>query len=155
MSARDIARDLLILVTLKAEVAKREKALRESATDEFDPGQVQPGMIGGAKIGAVSYSDPKGSYRVTDALAWRAWVKENRPDEIVTETVESVRSSFESAMLDKGCDDDGVPFPGVAWVDPAPTLRVKPSTAASELIRAALAGGETYAGLLSPAEEAS
>lgn len=145
---RTLARDLLIIAALKAEVEKRESALRADAKDALDPGDRKAGFIGDAKIGAVTYTDPSGSFRVTDGEAWKAWVKANRPDEIVSSTVENVRTSFEAAMLERGCDDNGEPLPGVAWVDPTPVLQVKAAPGASEAIRAALADRATIAKLI-------
>lgn len=99
------------------------------------------------RIGYVLVTDPEAAFRVTDGPKFRAWVKEHRPDEI--ETVEAVRSSFEKAILERGCDEHGEAIPGVELVPGTPVVQVRPTPDAEAAIRAELAeAGLTFAGVL-------
>lgn len=142
-----LANKAVTLAVLKKLVAALEAEVRESLGMALAPGDRKSARIGDYAIGYALLTDPKGGYRVRDGEAWRAWVKANRPDEIVT--VESVRSSFETAMLARGCDDNGEPLPGIEWVPGTSVLQVKPTPDAEERIRAELAAnGLTFAQVL-------
>ncbi len=133
---QDLTNKLLFLAVLKKQVAAIEADVRESTQMAMQPGERQPGKAGDTRIGFVTLTDPKGAYRVTGGEKWREWVREHRPDEIVS--VESVRSSFEAAMLERGCDENGEPLPGVQWVDGASIVQVRPTSGAADAIRAEL-----------------
>lgn len=142
-----LANKLVTLAVLRKMVAALDADVRESTQMALTPGDRKAAQAAGERIGYVLLTDPKGSYRVTDGDAWRGWVKANRPEELIT--VESVRSSFEAAMLARGCDDDGELLPGVSWVAGTPVLQVKPTAEAERHIRAELAdGGYSFAEVL-------
>lgn len=142
-----LANKLVTLAVLKKMVAALDAEVRESTQMALSPGDRKAAQAGGERIGYVLLTDPSGAYRVTNGDEWRAWVKEHRPDEIVT--VESVRASFEKAMLARGCDDNGEPLPGVTWHSGTPVLQVKPTEDAEMRIRAELAvGGLSFTDVL-------
>ena len=87
------ANRLLVLGVLTKIVARLDREVR--AAVDMDPGDRKAAYANGRRIGAVTMTDPKPAYRVTDRDAFRAWVKDHRPDEIVI--IESVRSSYEQA----------------------------------------------------------
>lgn len=144
---QELANKAATLAVLKRIVAALDAEVRESLQMTLAPGDRKSARIGDYAIGSAVLTDPKGSYRVTNGGAWRAWVKEHRPGEIVT--VESVRSSFESAMLATGCDDNGEPLPGVEWVPGTSVLQVRTEPDAEARIRAELAAnGLSFAQVL-------
>lgn len=145
MSAQETANKAVMLGVLKKVVARLDAEVRAEVT--MDPGDRKAAFAGGKRIGYVTMTDPDAGFRVTDGEAFRAWVKAHRPDEIVT--TESVRSSFEKAILDRGCDEQGESIPGIEWVQPASFLQVRPTPDAEAAIRAELAReGLSFAGVL-------
>lgn len=127
---------------------------------------MQTGMLIGDRATAVVYDtdgEPvivghvqltKGSSSttaaVTDPAALLAWVKEHAPTEI--QTVESVRLSFQKALLDHVKADGGwvdaetgvlIEVDGITVSPPSgkPTLVVKPTEVAAEVIKSAWADG--------------
>jgi hypothetical protein len=114
------ANQLVLVAVLKRMLNKIDRDLRESV--EMDRGDRKAAQADGRRIGHVLLTDPQPAFRVVDGEAFRAWVREHRPEEIVT--VESVRSSYEKAVLDRGCDDAGEAIPGIELVDSPPVLRV-------------------------------
>lgn len=158
MDAKELTRLALTVSVVKAKVTQADAALRERLGMMLDPSERVPGRIGDAKIGSASKTDPKPTARVVNGELFRAWVKENRPEEIVT--VEAVRSSFESALLKivTECggmttpDGEVVDVPGVEVVPGVPVVRVVPEKGAEDVIAAALAAdGLTLTQLLEAA----
>jgi hypothetical protein len=146
VNAKDLTRLALTVSVVKARVLEADAAVRERLSMMLDPGERVPGRIGDAKVGAATRTDPKPAARVTDGAAFRAWVKDNRPEEIVT--VESVNAAFERSLLKVITDCGGLPdpdtgevidVPGVQVVTGVPQLRVVPDDGAEQVIAAALA----------------
>lgn len=158
MDAKELTRLALTVSVVKAKVLEADAAVRERLGMMLDPSERIPGRIGDVKIGSASKTDPKPTARVVDGELFRAWVRENRPEEIVR--VEAVRSSFESALLKIVTEcggmttPDGEVFdvPGVQIVPGVAVVRVVPEKGAEDTIAAALAAdGLTLAQLLDAA----
>lgn len=138
---QELANKAVTLAVLKKRVAELEAEVKAEISATMDRGDRKVGKAGDAKIGAVTLTDPKAAYRVTNGDAWRAWVRDNFPDEITT--VEAVRSSFETAVLGRGGVIDEatgeVTLPdGVALVEGVPVVQVRPEKDAEAAIRAEL-----------------
>ncbi len=141
------ANKLVTLAVLKRLVAALDADLRAAAVGEMDPGDRKAAKADGRSIGYALLTDPQTQNRITDREAFNQWVRDNHPDEVVT--IYSVRASFESAMLERGCTPEGEAIPGIEPVTPTPVLQVKPSGDAEAAIRAELEkGGLSFAGVL-------
>lgn len=145
MDSKELTRLALTVQVVKAKVLAADVAVREALAARLDAGERVPGRIGDAKIGAATKTDPMATAKVVDGNAFRAWVKANRPEEIVT--VEAVNSAFEKALLKivGECGgmttEDGEVFdvPGVQIVPGVPQLRVVPDEGADRVIADAIA----------------
>ena len=133
---KTLASQIIALSVLKRQVAALEADLRERGQMAMDRGDRKAGYAGGAKIGTVTLTDPAPAWRVVNGDAFRAWVKANRPEEIVT--VESVNSAFEKALL-AGIEGSGEIPDGVDLVTGATVMQVRPAPDAAEAITAELA----------------
>lgn len=156
MSDRLAATRLIAARVLRDLLAEQDSQLRQD---------MQAGMVVGDRATAVVYENDepvvvghvqltKGTSTttaaVTDAEALLAWVKEHAPTEV--QTVELVRPSFQKTLLDQVKSVGG-------WLDPAtgelldvegvtvtpatprPTLTVKPTDDAADVVRRAWADG--------------
>lgn len=142
-----LASKLVTLAVLKKMVAALDADVRESTQMAMTPGDRKAALAGTARIGFVTLTAPEPAWRVTDGEAWRTWVKAHRPDEIVT--TEAVRSSFEKAMLERGCDENGEALPGVSLVAGVSVVQVRPTPDAEAKIRTAIeAEGLSFAQVL-------
>ena len=146
MSRRDTATNLLVSKVVRDRLAAADKAYREQARDDFDvPGVREIGLVGDEQIGSVQLVKGRESWVVTDPDALLAWVKANRPEEVVT--VEQVRPSYVGALLMQAKKDgapvtsDGELVPGIEQRTGEPSLTVKPSEDAAQTIAQALADG--------------
>lgn len=160
MSRRDTATNLLVSKVVRDGLAKADKAYREQARADFDvPGVRDIGVIGSGdnaqQIGSVQLVKGRESWTVTDPDALLAWVKANRPEEVVT--VEQVRPSYIGALLMQAKKDgapvtsDGELVPGIEQRTGEPSLNVKPSEDAAQTIAQALADGRlTLADIAAP-----
>ena len=139
------ANQLVLVAVLKRMLNNINRDLRASV--DMDRGDRKAALVDGRRIGHVLLTDPPSAFRVVDGEAFRAWVREHHPGEIVT--VESVRSSYEKHVLERGCDEHGEAVPGVELVDAAPVLRVDSVPGADVLIHEALtAAGLPFAAVL-------
>jgi hypothetical protein len=140
------ANRLLVLGVLTKIVARLDREVR--AAVDMDPGDRKAAYANGRRIGAVTMTDPKPAYRVTDREAFVEWVKTNRPDEIII--TYAVRSSYEKCLLDAGCDPaTGEAIPGLELVEGRPHVMVTTETGAETAIRAELAtNGLSFAEVL-------
>lgn len=125
MTVNELTDQLLVIKAAQAYLGAMEKTVRDQLTEQMDPGDRKVGHAGDVKIGTVTLTAPKGAWRVRDGHAWRGWVREHAPDEIVI--FESVNSAYESAMLARGCDLNGEPLPGVEFVTPDPVVQARPA----------------------------
>lgn len=159
-SREELVLRLLVLKVLAARVAEADGNARDETVGLLDVGVSLPGYLtdedrAAARrgerdrcLGKVGLSRPSESWRVTDADALTAWCLEHFPDEV--EHRPTVRASFLSALT-AACKKDG------GWVDPEtsellvpdgmelklgrPTLQVRPSADAVDLVAEALAAG--------------
>lgn len=146
MSRRDTATRLILSRVVRDRLTEADKAIREQARTDFDmPGVREIGVIGDEQIGSVSLAKGRESWVVTDPAALLAWVKANRPSEVVT--VEQVRPSYIGALLMQA-KKDGAPVtsggelvPGIEQRTGDPSLNVKPSEDAAQTIAQAFADG--------------
>lgn len=147
MSRRDTATRLILSRVVRDRLADADKAIRGQARTDFDmPGVREIGVIGDEQVGAVQLTKPREAWTVTDPAALLAWVKANAPDEVVT--TEAVRSSYVQALLARAKEDgvavdrvSGEQIPGIECRTSAPTLTVKPSEDAAQIIAQAFADG--------------
>lgn len=128
MTIPDLTDQIIAIKAAQSYLAGLEKSIRSELVALMDPGDRKTGRAGGTKIGTVTLTAPEPSWRVTDGRAWREWVRENAPSEIVT--VEAVNAAYEAAMLARGCDENGEPLPGMALVAAAPVIQVRPNAEA-------------------------
>ena len=157
MSRRDTATNLLISRVVRDRLAAADKAYREQAREDFDvPGVRDIGVIGDEQVGSVQLTKPRESWTVTDPAALLAWVKANAVDEVVT--TETVRPSYVQALLARAKEDgiavdrvSGEPIPGIERRTSEPTLTVKPSEDAAQVIAQAFADGRlSFADVAAP-----
>lgn len=113
----------------------KELVADAKAHPALDPGDRKSVHIGDTRIGYVTMTDPAPRWTVTDGAAFRAWVKQTRPDEIVT--IETVRASFEKKILDDIETTGEVP-PGVELSTPTPVVQVRTTPDAAAVVRAEL-----------------
>lgn len=147
MSRRDTATRLLLARVVKDRLDAADRGLREQARADFDvPGVRDIGVIGDEQIGSVALTKGKTSWTVTDPQALLEWVKANVPDEVVT--TETVRSSYVQALLARAKADGvavdvftGEQIPGIECRTSEPSLNVKPSGDAQQVIAQAFADG--------------
>jgi hypothetical protein len=144
MSTREIATRLLMMRALKDRIAQADTAMRAAAKDAgFDVAGVrQIGVIGQDQIGSVQVTGAAASWRVTDMAALLKWVKANAPTEV--ETIEQVRPAYVTKLLGDckaGALPDGVVPDGVDIIEGSPTLAVRPSADAAEVIERAITDG--------------
>ena len=143
---KDLTRLALTVQVVKKKVEAADARVRELLSARLDAGERVPGRIGDQKIGAATRTEPKPAARITDGAAFRAWVREHRPEEI--QTVESVNAAFEKSILKVITDCGGLPdpdtgevvdVPGVHIITGVPQLRVVPDSGAEQIIAAAIA----------------
>jgi hypothetical protein len=157
VSRRDTATSLIVSRVIRDRLQAADKAFRERAREDFDvPGVRDIGVIGDEQIGSVSLTKGRESWTVTDPEALLEWVKANFPQEVVT--TEAVRSSYVQALLARAKADGvavdaftGEQIPGIEQKVSEPTLTVKPSEDAAQVIAQALADGTlTLADVVTP-----
>ena len=147
MGTRETAPRLLVARVVKDRLTAADRDLREQARTDFDvPGVRDIGVIGDEQIGSVQLTKAREAWTVTDPAALLAWVKANAADEVVT--VEQVRSSYVQALLARAKADGvavdaftGEQIPGIDCRTSEPTLTVKPSADAQQVIAQAFADG--------------
>jgi hypothetical protein len=149
LSAHEKATRLLALRVLKDWIAAEDRRLREELAAEVRVGERYAGALPGAAaadvLGFVQMVKGREAASVVDQAALLAWVEEWAPGEVVT--TRAVRPAFVTALLAAVKGDGG-------WVDPltsevvdvdgieiktsAPTLNVKPTAEADQLVRDAI-----------------
>jgi hypothetical protein len=161
MTAREeIATQLLtqrvILDLMRAADAETRALAKELFTKV---GTREIGSLGDVDLGSVQLTKARESWVVADPDAFQAWVEKHRPDEIVTETRETVRSSFQKAMLDGAkagtlYDENGEAYvpDGLVPKVGQPILTVKPSDEAKAAVMAALGDAVVPLGLAAGGE---
>lgn len=105
------------LKTLKAEIDTEAREL-------FEPGDRKTVRHGDVKLGTITMSDPKATWKVVNREEWTAWVAENYPDALVT-TV-SVNPAWEAEYLKSPVDADGLIPDGLDQRTATPSWIVKP-----------------------------
>jgi hypothetical protein len=158
-SVDELVLRLLVLKVLAARIAEADADTRDAIHGRVDVGVSLPGYLTAEDaaaaragevdrcLGKVGLSKPSRSWKVTDAEAFTAWVLEHAPDEVEHRPV--VRNSFVSAVLASCKADGGWVTPSGEILEPAgvelslgrPTLQVRPSADAPDLVAAALAAG--------------
>lgn len=157
MTAReDIATQLLTQRVILDLMREADGDTRATAKELFTKvGTREIGSLGDVDLGAVQLTKARESWVVTDAVAFQAWVEKHHPDEIVTETRQTVRSSFQKAIIDKAkagnlIDEETgeviVPD-GVVPKVGQPILTVKPSNEARAAVLVALGDAVVPLGL--------
>lgn len=150
LTAHDRATRLLALRVLKDWIAAEDRRLREEMCAELVVGERYSGLLDPADreslLGFVQLTKARETAAVTDQAALLAWVEEHCPGEVIT--TRSVRPAFVTALLGSVKADGG-------WIDPGtsellevdgievrtgtPTLTVKPTAEADQLVAEALA----------------
>lgn len=142
MTAKNAARDLLVL----AELAKRVKAadivVRQRYAEATDAGDRSVWAVGPdrTQVGVVQQVAGSVRARVSDPRALMAWVHTHRPDEIVAEP--TIRASYLTVLLeaakaagesvDPATGEPGVP--GIVVDTGPPSVRVVPAKGCAALI---------------------
>lgn len=150
LTAHDRATRLLALRVLKDWIAVEDRRLREEMCAELVVGERYSGLLDPADreslLGFVQLTKARESAVVVDQAALLAWVEKHCPGEVVT--TRSVRPAFVQALLGSVKADGG-------WIDPetsellevdgvavrtgSPTLTVKPTAEADQLVADAVA----------------
>lgn len=156
LSVDDIATRLLTLRVLKERVAEIEGDLRAQGLHAFRIGDQVPGYLSdddaaeGRFLGRVGMSKPGRDWKVTDPEKLAAWVAEHAPDELETRPV--VRNSFIGLLRAQCIKQGGWVSPdgelltpgGMEMVTGRPSLVVRASPEAAELVAVALAEGRLH-----------
>lgn len=130
---QELANQLVVLAIVKRRVEAFEKTLRARVMDDSDPGDKKNAKAGEHRIGTVSVTDPETSWRVTDAEAFTAYVKERWPSEVYA--IENVRGAFAKQLLDNPVDEQtGEVIPGLAEVKGGSVVQVRPGKDAEQII---------------------
>ena len=122
---RDIADVLIRQKAILDTLTAANTTARRQVADGYRPGDADT-----TDLGRVRMDKPRRSTRVMDGAALLAWVREYRPDEIVT--VEQIRPAFLKAITAAGSDGEWTdpitgevhPIPGLAVVESPPSLVV-------------------------------
>lgn len=144
-------------------VGARRSDLEPAAREVLPVGSRIPVMLDGVLAGTVSRPKPTTRSSVTNEARFRAWVEENRPDQM--ETVRQVRSSFTDVVRKSVKEHGGIvdpqtgeviPVPGVEASEGDPVVRVELTSDAEAAIAAAWRNGDIDLGsvLALPAGEA-
>lgn len=97
---------LAAVKVVRDELKTIETEAKEALEAFMDPGDSNRAVLPGwGDMGTVYRTEDSNKATVSDPDAWLAWVKANRPGEIV----ESVRTSYEAAVLAQ-VDADGEPL---------------------------------------------
>lgn len=102
MTARDIARDLLVLKVLSERLREAKTPLEAHARELMEPSDRTAVKMGDELLGTVTVVNGRRTPRVADERALLAWVKDQYPSEV--QTVETVRPAFVKAVLDAARD---------------------------------------------------
>lgn len=139
MGTRETATLLLLQRVVADRLAEQNRITRAQARDDFTVvGQRDVGLIGDEPIGTVQLNKGRETWAVTDERALLAYVKAKMPEQV--ETIERVRPAAVEALrkvaAGKGAavDDDGEPIPGLSCSVSDPSLMVKPSEDAPDVI---------------------
>ena len=161
-TAREVAVQLALIKTVEKRVSAAFTATKAVALKVLDATDRKSAVLDdGTKIGTISVKEGAESTYVSDPAAFLAWVKANRPDEVVT--TESVRSSYRAAVIARAKEADGVLFdpetgeqiPGLARSKGDPVVSVLVTDKHLENVAAALADGRlSLAGVIVPEVEA-
>lgn len=151
---RDVATLLLLQSVVAKKLAEQSRATRDQAGDAFNViGMRDVGMIGDEPIGTVQLNKGRETWAVTDEKALLAWVEASFPEQV--ETVRRVRPAYVAALLARA-KAEGVPItdageliPGIQVHESDPTLMVKASEDAPDVIARAFAEGRLNLGDLS------
>lgn len=113
---------IVIAGAYKARWAALEKAAKESARERMGFNEHEAAYLGGVRIGEVNRSRPgEGSWRVTDARAYGAWLSAHGFDRMVEDTPMPVASACGSdaiGVIVEGLGDGEIPD-GVSWSAPS------------------------------------
>lgn len=87
-----------VLRVLKDTITRAELAAKADLAADMKAGERKVAYLGNVEVGVINHTRPSESWQVVDDAAYLAWVRANRPDEIVT--VEQVRPAFTRALDD-------------------------------------------------------
>jgi hypothetical protein len=156
MNTRDTATLVLLQEVVIRQLSTQKNATREQAKEAFDQVGVRDiGVISGEQIGSVQLTKGATRASVTDMDALLKWAQVNAPDQVVTVPV--LRPAYLTALL-TGAKAEGVAvtkdgelIPGIDVTQSDPSLMVKPSEDAAEILAREFAAGRlTFADLTAP-----
>lgn len=140
---RDEANRIAAVKILKDHLTKLDRAERDSLAEYMTPGDAITARLGDLKLGKVSMREGSLSARIVDADAFLAWVKQERPDEIVV--TESVRELHVKQCMERV--KEGEILPGIEIREGSPTLALTGvASDAYEAILAAIRTGQLEIG---------
>lgn len=138
--------ELVASNVLTGHLREHAAKLKDELAAELPVGVRWPAVLGsGVHVGTVTFKQGNTTAGVVDERALLAWVRENRPDEII----EQVRPSYLAAVLDQAkrrgaaVTGDGEVIPGIAVRQGDPYLSVLPTkepAALAELVDVMRAG---------------
>lgn len=157
MTTRDSATLLLLQQVVSRKIGEQHAQTRTAALVDFDTVGVRDiGLIGDEPIGSVQLNKGATTARITDPAALLAWVAEHLPEQIeAIPATTRVRSACLTALLAEAkakgvaVSKHGEPIPGIDVGTADPTLQVKPSEDAADVIARAFAEGRIDLGDLS------
>lgn len=156
MNLKDQAGRVAVLTALAAAIDDQLKVAKQDlAFGLADSGvkQVTAELPDGAPVAKVSWVVPAPAAVVADEDAFRAWVKANRPDQVETKLVTTVRPAYVTSLL-REMTAAGVPqwcdtstgeihtVPGVVMQGRTPYQRTKFEDTGKEAIAKAWQAGE-------------
>lgn len=129
-----------VMAKVGEEQVKRVRAeIADALLDTLDPGDRKHATLSdGTDVGTISVSQTKVTAVVKNEAAFLAWVKQNRPDAVVT--TEVVRESDRRILLEHALRD-GALLPGVEFVPGGGNLTVSVSDGQRQALAAAYQAG--------------
>lgn len=156
MTREDITTRLLVQKIILNLMQTADAETREEAKRLFTkPGQREVGELAGQDIGSVQLTKAREAWVVADEAAFIGWVARHRPDEIITETRQTVSPAFRKAILEAAKSGEVVDSDGVIEVPAGiiprkgqPILTVTPAKGVEALVLDALGDAAVTLGLV-------
>lgn len=155
---RGVATLLLLQEVVIRQLAHQKGLTREAALDAFDVVGVRDiGVVGDEQIGSVQLTKGATRASVFDEEALIGWLLDQDSENVLTVTSYQIRPAYLTALLNE-CKAQGAPvtkdgevIPGIQVTQADPSLMVKPSEDATDVLARAFAEGRlTLADLTAP-----
>lgn len=139
MNREQLAASIAAIALVKAELIRADTQYRAELNALLREGATEPAYVGDRRIGKVLKKAGALRASVVDPAALLAYVKDERPDEVVV--TESVREAHVKHLLERA--KEGEIIPGIDLSEGAPTLSLSQlDKSALTLVLAAIRAGE-------------